>query len=406
MSSSPSRRVLFAAPQWPPELSTNGITSYVTGTRDAMHALGESTAVVSLDVKAPSGDDVYDARARGPLPLPLRVGLRPLHFASKALFTAVQSGAMYARELRAHPEVDIFEIEESFGLACAVRPTFRGGLVVRLHGPWEVVGPASGAVNDAEFRARVWAEWCAMRVADAVTAPSAAVLRGVQERHGVELPHAHVIPNPAQAVAEAKRWSPGIRVRDRILCVGRFDRVKGPDLLFQAFEEIVRKRPSAELIFVGPDVGLDVNGARIGVDGYLQRYVSAQARGRIVAKGPLPPSEVAELRRTAHVTVVASRFETFSLACSEALSAACPLIASNVGGIPEIVRDGDNGLLFRSEDSEDLAARIDELLGNDALAERLSRQAVSDCALRFSPRTVAAQSLEVYEAARESRRRR
>jgi glycosyltransferase involved in cell wall biosynthesis len=252
----------------------------------------------------------------------------------------------------------------------------------------------------------LWAERFAIGRADAVTAPSRYVLDFVQNERRHPLKCAKVIPNPAPTVLDAQRWSPQTRDRDRVLFVGRFDRVKGPDILLNALERLVDRRPELKLDLVGPDRGLDEATGTIYLADFLQQRVSPRLRGRVTVHGSLPPSAIASIRRSAHVTVVPSRFESFSMTALEALAAGCPLVASDAGGIPEVVRDGVSGLLFRSEDTAHLAARIEEILSNDALAESLSREAVSDCATRFSSRSVAEQSLEVYEAARERRRRR
>lgn len=400
------RRVAFAVPDWPPETAASGITSYVARVREGLESVGVPSAVLCAQAQGKGLPDAYDTLTGVRWPGLVRGGLSALWGVLPAVATSVDLGARYARTLATLPDVDLFEVEESGGVAAAVRPGFRGALVVRLHGPWALVGPALGARSNADFRARVWAERFAIGRADAVTAPSRYVLDFVQSDRRRPLQCAKVIPNPAPSVLDAQRWSPQTRDRDRVLFVGRFDRVKGPDILLSALERLVDRRPDLKLDLVGPDRGLDEPAGTISLADFLQQRVSPSLRARVTVHGSLSPSAIASIRRTAHVTVVCSRFESFSMTALEALAAGCPLVASDAGGIPEVVRDGVSGLLFRSEDTAHLAARIEEILSNDALAESLSREAVRACATRFSARSVAEQSLEVYEAAREIRRRR
>jgi glycosyltransferase involved in cell wall biosynthesis len=68
-----------------------------------------------------------------------------------------------------------------------------------------------------------------------------------------------------------------------------------------------------------------------------------------------------------------------------------------VGGIPEILQDGVNGLLHRSEDPTDLAAKITYLMKNPGRAIELGLQAASDCERKFYPDVVATHSLDFYQ---------
>ena len=79
----------------------------------------------------------------------------------------------------------------------------------------------------------------------------------------------------------------------------------------------------------------------------------------------------------ADLFLLPSAKESFGLAALEAMACEVPVVTSNVGGLPEIVQDGVNGLLFRMGDVEHLAARTIEAAANPALRHRLGRQARS-----------------------------
>jgi glycosyltransferase involved in cell wall biosynthesis len=276
-------------------------------------------------------------------------------------------------------------MEESFGFARHISPLIRPRTVVRLHGPWFLNGTALGRSFDREDELRVEAERQTILLARAVSSPSQDTLDRVRRHWGVELPDAAVIPNPAPRVESHRRWSVANSDSDLILFVGRFDRHKGGDLVIEAFARLATQNPTVRLLFAGPDRGL--HGSKEGPES-LQDFIArtipdGKVRERIECCGPLEADRIEHLRRQAGVTVVASRFEVFPMVVLEAMAFGSPLVASRAGGIPELIRDGENGLLFRSEDSENLAAQLQTILANRNQAEALGQRAALDAENRF-----------------------
>jgi glycosyltransferase involved in cell wall biosynthesis len=84
---------------------------------------------------------------------------------------------------------------------------------------------------------------------------------------------------------------------------------------------------------------------------------------------------VLRLFGAAVASVLPSAWENFPHTVVEALAVGCPVIATSVGGVPEVVRDGENGLLVAPGDSQALAQAIARLLSDEALRERLAAAA-------------------------------
>jgi glycosyltransferase involved in cell wall biosynthesis len=224
-------------------------------------------------------------------------------------------------------------------------------------------------------------------------------LERVRAFYGIELPDAAVIPNPAPPADPSRRWTLSGCDPNLVVYVGRFDRHKGGDLAIDAFASIAERYPDLRLAFIGPDRGLQsADGTRVSLDEYVARRVPDESvRSRIQNLGQLTPDEVSEWRQKARVVVVGSRYEVFGMVVVEALVQACPLVAADAGGIPEIVRDGENGLLFPSSDASVLARRLEELLDDPALSERLGKSGSKDIPLRFGIDTVAKQTKDYYQ---------
>jgi glycosyltransferase involved in cell wall biosynthesis len=259
-------------------------------------------------------------------------------------------------------------------------------------------GRALGVAEDAAFEWRVRREGSAIKRAFAVSAPSHDVLRQVRRRYAIALPYAEVIPNPGPVVAAEQRWDRRSAGSHQILFVGRFDRHKGGDLVVDAFREVAQKNPTAELFFAGPDRGLkDDAGHTTSLAQYIERNISDRdVQGRLHVLGPQSRDAIGELRRRAAVTVVASRYENFPMTVVEALAFGTPLVASDAGGIPEMVRDGTTALTFRAGDHRDLAAKIGKLIDDRNLASALATRARADYEVRFAPAVVARQMADFY----------
>ncbi|MFH1111382.1 MAG: glycosyltransferase family 4 protein [Planctomycetota bacterium] len=393
----------YVSPAWPQGVSANGVVTYTTHLVEALRGMGHRPYVLALRRESDSPEPfVLDAWAeRGSRPLGRRLvdflghRLAPRRWWPVSLAASLRSRVGFlAREAG----VQIVEIEEAFGVARHLAERSEVPVVVRLHGPWFLVAPSLGLGRDAASRQRIRAEGRALRAAAAVTAPSEDVIRRAREAYGLALPHAKVIPNPIAPVAEAKRWSAAQCDPESILFVGRFDRCKGADTMVGAFGRVGAIHPSSRLTLVGPDRGLvDEGGWTWSAEAYLaDRLGDASVRSRVVWLGAQPPSRIVELRRRCFVTVVCSRYENFPMTALEAMAFGSPLIASRVGGLPEMIQDGRNGLLCLPDDPRDLAEKILTLLGDPALAARLGRQACIDAEERYHPRAITERMLDFY----------
>ena len=292
----------------------------------------------------------------------------------------------------------MLEIEEAFGLASRIIKLKRIPVVTRLQGPWFLNGEVLGEKKDAAFFQRVEQERLSIAWADGITSPSQDILDRTRDYYGLPLEGARVIPCPIDPRPEDRPWKLADADQNRILFVGRFDLHKGADLMIDAFARLAPSRPSLCLDFVGPDRGIpDPSKGRIGVVDYIKGRISdASVADRIVIHGQKRPDEIDDFRRRASVAIVPSRYETFGYTAVEALRLGCPLVAADSGGLGEIVRDGETGLLFPAGNVELLAGQIDRLLANSELGARLGEAGRRDVGTRYHPTAIAEMTLDLY----------
>lgn len=188
---------------------------------------------------------------------------------------------------------------------------------------------------------------------DALVAPSR-FLAGVLARAGVGVGRTHVVRNPAAPVP-ADVLVPAAARRD-VVVAGRLSPEKGVDVLLRA----LAAAPAVRRLHVAGD-----GPARADLE-VLAREV---APGRVVFHGRLPADDVRALVAGAVAAAVPSRwYENAPLAVTEALAAGVPAVVTALGGAPELVRDGVDGLVVPPEDPAALAAALTRLVEDPARA--------------------------------------
>jgi glycosyltransferase involved in cell wall biosynthesis len=155
-----------------------------------------------------------------------------------------------------------------------------------------------------------------------------------------------------------------------------------------------------EVLFVGrlaAEKGIeDLLAAAEGLD--LVVAGDGPLRGRVPgALGFVPHQRVQTLYARAAVVVCPSRSEGFGLACAEAMAHGRAVVATGVGGLVDLVRDGETGLLVPPRDPAALRAAIDRLLGDPALRRRLGEAARAHVAAHCSWERVTEATLAVYQ---------
>ncbi len=109
-------------------------------------------------------------------------------------------------------------------------------------------------------------------------------------------------------------------------------------------------------------------------------------------------SDVAPWYRSIDVFVLPSLNESFSNSLMEAMACGCAVVASNVGGNPELVRDGANGLLFEPGNVVDLTRRLESALGDEAVRRRLGAAAVRTIRERYTKEASADRFAALYDS--------
>ncbi len=173
-----------------------------------------------------------------------------------------------------------------------------------------------------------------------------------------------------------------------VLCVSRIDYQKNQ----LALVELLAARPGCHVTLVGPIT------ARWYADKIVARAKELGVDDRLTIIPGLPPgsAELEAAFASADVFVLPSVHEPFGIVALEAMVRGIPLITSNVGGLPDFVKDGENGLLFDPSDPANLVRAFDRLaaLPPEDLAGMVS--AARETAARFSWHSVIDRLMRIY----------
>jgi N-acetyl-alpha-D-glucosaminyl L-malate synthase BshA len=226
-----------------------------------------------------------------------------------------------------------------------------------------------------------------LQQSDGVTAVSSYLARETQERFCTDCP-AEVIHN----FIDLDRFSPGKRdpqLRARYACadealighLSNFRWVKRPQDVIRTFHRVAQQIP-ARLLMIGD-----------GPDRETSERMADElgVRDRVYFLGS--DNEVEQLLPTLDLFLLPSEQESFGLAALEAMACGVPVIASNIGGLPELVEDGKSGFLLPLRDVDAMSARAIEILSDPGLHAKLKAGARSR-AEQFDR----AKTIDLYEA--------
>jgi glycosyltransferase involved in cell wall biosynthesis len=177
----------------------------------------------------------------------------------------------------------------------------------------------------------------------------------------------------------------------RFICVGTLDYRKGSDLLLNALQRLAPELPF-ELVIIGGSGGAFIE--------KLRPEFSPAFWQRVQFKMNLPPGEVAREFATATIKVLPTRADTSPNAVKEAVVAGVPVVASNIGGIPDYVYPGQNGILFQSGDLDGLVNALRQALKHRLFSRGLVDPAcLSNTRDYLSPERMKQRFFEAYRTA-------
>ena len=210
---------------------------------------------------------------------------------------------------------------------------------------------------------------------------------------GVDVGHFYPIPSD-----EAKTYI-GIKPEDRmILFVGRIEPLKGVDTLLQAMAclQLKEAQRPVHLAIIGGDPTASPEQMTVEM-ARLQKLCEVLGLDQsVVFLGKRDQDKLPYYYSAAEVLVMPSHYESFGMVALEAMACGTPVIASEVGGLAYLVRDGETGFTIPAEEPDALCEKLTWLLNDSELHQKMSRQA-AEYAQDYAWEKIAKQIVDVYE---------
>jgi len=178
-----------------------------------------------------------------------------------------------------------------------------------------------------------------------------------------------------------------------VLSVGRLIDWKGTIYLINAMPDVIRKYPDTQLLIAGSGPEHD---------SLSQRVRELGLENNVTFLGIISNEELSSYYHSADVFVLPSinkdgKTEALGVVLLEAMASGCPVIGSNVGGIPDIIVDGESGFLVPEQNPHVLAERIVQLLSDDDLQEQFRQNGLKRVREKFSWDKISKDFAEVYD---------
>jgi starch synthase len=222
----------------------------------------------------------------------------------------------------------------------------------------------------------------------AIIAVSNSVKHELEVKYNVDPVKVYVIYNGVNP----GEYRPSRVRRNTFVYLGRQTAHKGLPYLLEAFASFSHGHPQYMLILVGERLEGGVDPSLV----HLAKRLGILERVKFT--GRLAQRETVQILGKSRCLVLPSLAEAFGMTVLEAMASETPVIATSVGGIPEVVQDGRNGLLVPPADPHTLSEAMERIASDARLQRRFSREGVKTCR-RFTWDSVARKTFDVYREA-------
>lgn len=172
-----------------------------------------------------------------------------------------------------------------------------------------------------------------------------------------------------------------------IISVAELHERKGQEFIIKAIPAVIKKYPNVKLVLVGEGPNKD-NLKKLVKELEMERHVTFTSKQK----------EIPKLLKSSNIFILASKREAFGLVNAEAMICGLPIIACKVGGIPEIVKDSETGILIEPQNPEEISKALLILIENPETRKTLGEKGRARVLEKFDAKIMAEKYEKVYSS--------
>lgn len=407
-------RICLISREYPPDTGWGGIGAYTFQHARALKEVGHDVEVISLTKKESTedfsmlapGEECADPlfvpvhrAAWGPLLQELStvwISLPYTHFVLKS------SVALWRKFLEVHSVKPFDVVEAPEHLAEALFPAITRicPLLIRLHTPHSKFMQERYHNLNNSFDQELVAilERTAMLEADVLSSPSEDLAQYVATDTAIDLGQIQIVRNPVDCV----KFTPdGVKAisqdgRTTVFFAGRLEERKGIRYLIEAVPMVLKTNPNARFVVVGADTNTGPGKTSV-LSALTKQLAVSGAKSAVQFISHVPLDQMPAHYRSADICVVPSLYENAPYTVLEAQATGKPVIGTSAGGSKEYISDGVTGFVVPPRDSEALAQKINVLIADSALREKMGKASRDISLSRFDRTIIVNEAVKSYE---------
>lgn len=386
--------------EFPPDTAFGGIATFSIDTALMLKAHGHNVTVFSQSLGPSCVTDYHGVQVHK-IQIPKPFG----SYRFLPLFILAFNLAVYRSVMKCHRELpfDLIDVPDHLAEGLFATNFSNIPVVTRLHTPYTLI--TEMGLNDYKkgfsyFLIRAM-EKRALRKSTVLYAPCMDMVRRCNDLFTLGSIPFSIFGYPLDLTV----FSPGIEKNRgplRILFLGRLEQRKGIETMAAAFPKVVARHPGTTLTLLGRDTP-NIQGftsARKYLESNFNKNGCADA---VRFAEYVPLEQLPEVFHNHDIVWAPSMYDNYPLVCLEAMACGKPVVASDVGGLSEIIQHGETGLLFPVGDDEALARETSALCASNELRQHLSTNARNYATEHCSPDVIYKETLELYRFALDKR---
>ncbi len=399
--------------RYSPRRSPGGVARFMFDLASGFAARGHDVHLITLregpsEVEYDNGLWIHHLSQAQVLQVAERVGMPPLGAyvesgAGRMNIAWAQAAHGEVMRLRSERYIDLVVAPawDQEGLFCALDPSLT--TVVSMNTTFRTYAEIErGAVDAATRRELTTLETLYLGAASSIHANSTATARHVQEAFGLPRPSSAMTVGhgcrdaAAQAVAHGMARRRTAAETPKLLYVSRLERRKGTDTFFSALQTLIKVCPELQVRVVGRDAY-----AGDPQRSYLSRLSQEwpHLTSNVTLLGEISDAALAKEYEQADIFCVPSRYESFGIIYLEAMRYGLPVVATAVGGITDIVLDGQTGLLVPPDQPAALSQALQRLAQDRDLRIAMGEQARQRFVEHFEHEVIIDRTLDAFSKA-------